>query len=228
MPDGLEPDDVEIARADEEESETAQLVTLARPSELLPGEIRDVSFGFALGGYSRSRVDAYVEEVKRVVAELEVSRSPGNAVKLALDRVGEQTTGILQEAREAAEELTAGSVAEAEHVSRRARVEAEELMRSAQEESRALRERSTAESDEILLDARARLQELRTEIEEARAEHERVLGELRATAAAIDAFATRAERPDEQPTEAIEAVSQDGAGPSQPQADARPAGAPPA
>src|SRR5206468_4081137 len=85
------------------------LFKLARPSELVPAEFRDVSFGSAIGGYNRNDVDSYVERVNRLIAELEISRSPEKAVQLALERVGEQTAGILQDAQEAAEKLTAAA-----------------------------------------------------------------------------------------------------------------------
>jgi DivIVA domain-containing protein len=234
-PESQRPDEEPIGERLHEGGEvdvSTQLLTLARPSELVPAEIRDVSFGAALGGYNRAQVDAYVERVNRAIAELEVSRSPENAVKLALDRVGEQTAGILQQAREAAAELTATALAEAEHAARRARVEAAELIEHADTESRRLLERSEAESEELTARSRARLQELREEIEEARLEHRRVLEELRATAAELDAFAVQAEdgRPaphepapgasdgrddlGEQPTEVTPALesSPDGAG----------------
>jgi len=56
----------------------------------MPAEIREASFPLALRGYSCEAVDAYV---KRVIAELEVQRSPRAAVRQALDRVGEQVGG---------------------------------------------------------------------------------------------------------------------------------------
>ena len=45
----------------------------------MPAEFRDVSFGPAVGGYNRKQVDAYVERVNRLIAELEISRSPEKA-----------------------------------------------------------------------------------------------------------------------------------------------------
>jgi DivIVA domain-containing protein len=85
-----------------------------RESELLtPKEIRNVSFPGSVRGYDRSAVDAYVTRVNRVIAELQVSSSPRAAVRHALEQVGEQTSGILQRAREAAEEITASARQEA-------------------------------------------------------------------------------------------------------------------
>ena len=72
----------------------------------LPEELRDPSFPAAVRGYDRRAVDAYIQNINRVVAELQVSGSPAAAVRQALDRVGEQTSGILRRARETAEEIT--------------------------------------------------------------------------------------------------------------------------
>ncbi len=184
----------ELGGEETEAADTTQLPALARPSELVPPEIRDVSFGVAMRGYDRGEVDAYVEEVNRVIAELEIGRSPQSAVKAALDRVGEQTTSILQQAREAAEELTAAAAAESEHATRRARVEAEELRERAQSESRELLERSERHSEQILARSQAQLAELRAEIEETASARAEALAQLRATAAALEVFAADAER----------------------------------
>lgn len=169
-----------------------ELFKLARPAELVPAEFRDPSFGSALGGYNRNDVDAYVERVNRLIAELEISRSPEKAVQLALERVGEQTAGILQEAQEAADKLTVAAAAEADHATRRARVEADELMEAAQKESRALLERAAEESTGLLEQSQARLEAMRGEIDEAQRERVRAVEGLRRTAAALSDFAERA------------------------------------
>src|SRR5205823_3153632 len=66
----------------------------------VPADIRNVAFPAAMRGYDRDAVDAYVRRVNRVIAELEVTRSPQAAVRHAVERVGEQTKTILDEARE--------------------------------------------------------------------------------------------------------------------------------
>ncbi len=221
LPDQAEPD--ELPAGEQEPDATTQLFRLAKPLELVPAEFRDVSFGPAVGGYNRKQVDAYVESVNRLIAELEISRSPEKAVQLALDRVGEQTAGILQHAREAAEELTAAAVAESEHASRRARVEADELLEQAQDEAREMLDRAAADSAALVASSQQRLEAIREAIEDARREHGHVLEQLRATAVALQAFAAQSQgerRPadappepaasledaDEQATEVIEAV----------------------
>ncbi len=75
----------------------------------VPAAIRDVPFPSAARGYERRAVASYVNQVNRLIAELEVGRSPQAAVRRALDRVGEQAKALLQQARETAEEITASA-----------------------------------------------------------------------------------------------------------------------
>jgi DivIVA domain-containing protein len=193
------------------DSETTQTLPFGALLSQVPGDIRDISFATAVRGYDRREVDAYVERVNRVIAELEVSRSPQSAVKHALDRVGEQTSGVLQRAREVAEELTATALAEADHATRRAKVEAEEAVESAQMQAHQLRGQSKEEADEIIARASAqaaervkrgedrvrklqdeaeqRLRALRGEIDAAADARRQLLEELRHTAARLDEFA---------------------------------------
>src|SRR5581483_7356272 len=95
--------------------------------EQLPAEVREPTFGASVRGYDRHAVDAYVERVNRLIAEIQLSASPRAAVRHALDRVVEQTSGILQRARETADEITAAAADEAAEVTRRATGEAEEI-----------------------------------------------------------------------------------------------------
>jgi len=134
--------------------ETRQLDVPKRQNRV-PREIRDVSFPTAVRGYERRAVDAYVERVNRVIAELEVGSSPQAAVRHALDRVGEQTSGVLQRAREAAEQITAAALAEAEEITSSARAEAEQSLEEVKLQSHQLRGRSKEEADQILAKAQA-------------------------------------------------------------------------
>jgi DivIVA domain-containing protein len=194
--------------------EPTEVLPVGRVPSEVPADIRDVSFPTVVRGYDRREVDAYVERVNRVIAELEISRSPQAAVKHALDRVGEQTTGVLQRAREVAEELTATALAEAEHATRRAKVEAEEVLEKAQMQAHRLRGQSKEEADEIVARARAeaaesveraaeqartleegaerRLRALQADIRASADTRRKALDELRRTAAELDVFATGA------------------------------------
>src|SRR5262245_21291924 len=82
----------------------------------VPTEIRNASFPHSVRGYDRNAVDDYVRNVNRVIAELEVSRSPQAAVRHAVERVSEQTKTILQEARESAEKITDTAQEEADQI----------------------------------------------------------------------------------------------------------------
>ena len=84
-------------------------------------DVRDVSFPGSVRGYDRNAVDAYVERVNAVIAELEIASSPKAAVRHALEQVGEQTSAILQRARDAADEITASARQEAEAATARAK-----------------------------------------------------------------------------------------------------------
>jgi DivIVA domain-containing protein len=159
----------------------------------VPGDIRDVSFPGAVRGYDRQAVDAYVKRVNTVIAELEVSRSPQSAVRHALDRVGRQTSGILQRARETADEMSASAWAEAdrttarasskaEEISARANAEAEETVAGAKAQAEEATDRAKAEAEELLARSRAeaadRLQRLEQEIATLQEQAETRLREL--------------------------------------------------
>src|SRR5512135_3730472 len=100
-------------------AETAHQMTeetgLALPSSVeRPDGIPPVAFPIVLRGYDRQTVDDYVAQLVRRIADLEAERSPQAAVRRALDRVGEETAGILRRAHEAADELTARTRAQAD------------------------------------------------------------------------------------------------------------------
>ena len=96
-------------------------------------EIRSISFPVALRGYDRDAVDAYVERVNRLIAELEISRSPESAVKHAVAQVSEETRGILERAHETAEDITARSRSKADDRIQEAERDAAEIRRAAEQ-----------------------------------------------------------------------------------------------
>lgn len=93
--------------------------------------VRDIDFPIALRGYERDAVDAYVVEVNRIIAELQVGRSPQSAIRHALDQVSEETKGILERAHETADEITARSRAQADDRLQWAEREASEAISAA-------------------------------------------------------------------------------------------------
>ena len=90
---------------------------------------RDVDFPVAMRGYERGAVDRYVQQVNRLIAELEMSGSPESAVRHALEEVSEETHDLLQRAHETAEEITA-----------RSRSRSDERLQQAEREADAVRE----------------------------------------------------------------------------------------
>jgi DivIVA domain-containing protein len=117
----------------------------------VPADVRNVSFPVSVRGYERKAVDAYIHRVNRVIAELEVSRSPQAAVRHAVDRVSEQTKGILQQARESAEQITAAAREEAGEIVAAAKAESAELVVNASTDA----DRARAEAEQVVADARS-------------------------------------------------------------------------
>jgi DivIVA domain-containing protein len=148
-----------LSKADEKSAPVGEPTEEAASFNLrgeVPGEIRNVSFPVSVRGYDRRAVDAHVQRVNRVIAELEVSRSPQAAVRAAVDRVSEQTKGILQQARESAEQITAAAREEAEQIIAAAKAESAELVVNASTDA----DRARAEAEQILADARASAAEI--------------------------------------------------------------------
>jgi DivIVA domain-containing protein len=142
----------------------------------VPAEIRNASFPVSVRGYDRHAVDAYVTRVNRVIAELEVSRSPQAAVRHALDRVGEQTIAILNEARESAEKIADAAREEAEAHVAEAKAHAADLVVSASAQA----EQDRVEGESIVAAAKAEAEGI---VAQARAEAAEALAEARTKAA---------------------------------------------
>jgi vacuolar-type H+-ATPase subunit H len=117
----------------------------------------DVDFPIALRGYDRIAVDAYVARTSQLIAELHATASPEGAIRRALERVGEEVSGVLQQAHRTADEVTSQSRAEAEDRLDAARQEAEQITAQARERLHELdddTDRIWAERDRIVTDAR--------------------------------------------------------------------------
>jgi cell division septum initiation protein DivIVA len=82
-------------------------------------------FPLAIRGYERRSVDEYLDATSARLAELEALQSPSVAVKEALERVADDTGGILKEAHESADGVLS-----------RAREEADRLIASAEAQVR--------------------------------------------------------------------------------------------
>ncbi len=132
-------------------SEHAILQEVTAPLQTLPDDAVaavHADFPVALRGYDRLAVDAYVKRTSQLVAELQATRSPEAAVRRALERVGEQISGILQRAHDTAEEITSQSRREGEERLEQARNEAAEIVASAHQRVKDL----DADTDRIWLE----------------------------------------------------------------------------
>jgi DivIVA domain-containing protein len=156
----------------------------------LPEGIRDPHFPPAIRGYDRHAVDMFVEQVNGLIAELQVSGSPRAAVRHALDRVGEQTSGILQHARETAEEITKSALEEAEDTTARAKAEAQDITTGAHAQALADAEERTRQVEQEI----ASLREGATRIAD---ERRAMLDDVRRIAARLQAIVAEAEPAEE-------------------------------
>ena len=171
---------------------TAPLATLPRDHV---AAVADVDFPTALRGYDRLAVDAYVQKTSQLVAELQATRSPDAAIRRALERVGEEVSGILQRAHEAAAQITFQSRSEAEDRLEAARQEAAQVVTAAEKRVRELdaeTDRIWAERHRIVEDTRDLAQEL-----------------LTLTDSASNSFPAEADGADEEPVAAAEEVVPD-------------------
>jgi DivIVA domain-containing protein len=94
--------------------------------------VRAKEFPPAMRGYDRNAVDAWREEVAGLIERLEEQAPRDSAVKRALEEVGKETSGILQRAHEAADDIAARSRSQAEGRLQRAEREAEITIREAE------------------------------------------------------------------------------------------------
>lgn len=146
--------------------EHAILQEITAPLQTLPDDpvaAVHADFPVALRGYDRMAVDAYVQQTSQLVAELQATRSPEAAVRKALERVGEQISGILQRAHSTAEEITGQSRAESEDRLEHARIEAAEIVAGAHQRVKDLdadTDRIWIERHRIVDDARELAQQL--------------------------------------------------------------------
>ena len=132
--------------------------------------IRDVSFAIVMRGYDRAAVDAYVTRVNRIIAELQVSRSPQSAIRHALDQVSEETRGILERAHETADDITT-----------RSRAQAAERVQQAEDEARAM-----------IREAEARVRELEADADQVDRERARLIEDVRLVAEELQRVANDA------------------------------------
>jgi DivIVA domain-containing protein len=156
----------------------------------IPAAIRNVSFPIERRGYERRAVDAYVTRINRLIAELEATRSPRDAVSHALERTEGERSAILTQAHEEGAEMVAAAQGQAEELTAAARAEAADVVVNASAAADAAKAeadehvaKAEAEAERILADSRAQAAEqvrlAQEEIAKLRDEAQAWLGELR-------------------------------------------------
>src|SRR5215207_7163947 len=137
----------------------------ARFSRSRADEIGERSFPIVMRGYDRAAVDAFVQEVRELIAELESRQSQESVVQRALAEVGEETSSILQRAHETADEIAA-----------RSRAQAEGRIQRAEREAELVRQQADAYSEKIIVDTRLLWEERQRLIDDIRQLADDVLG----------------------------------------------------
>lgn len=157
----------------------------------IPASIRNVSFPVARRGYEPRAVDAYVTQINRLIAELEATHSPRDAVAHALERTEGERNAILTQAHERGAEIVAAAQGQAEELTATARAEAADIVvnaSSAADGAKAEADdhvaQANAEAERIVADSRAQAAEqvrlAQEQIENLRNEAQAWLDELRA------------------------------------------------
>jgi hypothetical protein len=162
----------------------------------------DPDFPVVLRGYDRIAVDAYVREANRLVEDLQATRSPDTAVRRALERVGAEVSAILQQAHEAAAQITA----------------------DARNEAQQLGEQAAREAAAITAQGRSQVMELGADTERIWTERQRIVQDARALAGELAALAAAADRLP--PASEDLAATQVSAAPTRPQNPEAPTGPP--
>jgi DivIVA domain-containing protein len=120
-------------------------------------------------GYDREEVDAYVGQLQRQIRELQSrpAPTPGAAVQDALERVGEEVSGVLKQAHHSAEEL----------------------IRIAQREAKEHRDEAAREAAHVTSVAEQRLHELDLDTDRIWGERERIVADARDLARQLNQLA---------------------------------------
>ena len=119
-------------------------------------------------GYDRDQVDAYVAQLQREIRELRARhQTPDAAVRSALERVGGEVAGVLQQAHDSANDIIA----------------------AAQREADEHRDRAAREAAHVTAVAEQRLHELDLDTDRIWGERERIVADARDLARQLDQLA---------------------------------------
>lgn len=106
--------------------------------------IRNATFSHAVRGYDRHEVDRFLRELADWLEDGGESEAAGETIRAELERIGEQTAGILTEAHDAAESIRENAAAEVRQQLVDANVTADSVRSSATEQADAAREEADA------------------------------------------------------------------------------------
>jgi single-stranded DNA-specific DHH superfamily exonuclease len=138
-------------------------------------------------GYDRGVVDAFVQEVAGIIADLESRQTRESVIQRALEEVGEQTAAILQRAHETADEIAA-----------RSRAQAEGRLQRAEREAELMREQADEYSEQVVVDTRLLWEERQRLVQDIRQLADDVLATAEDAAERLhlpQLFATQEEEP---------------------------------
>ena len=140
------------------------------PQALSPEEIRKATFHVTMRGYARDEVDEYLNGIAKLVAQL-TEKAETAYLNLGV-RMGE----LLQEAKDAADELQAKARADATRMVEEARSSADETTRSANEQAASTIQTAESHAAKIVAEAEERVDEMTQAEQSIRAD----LGQVRA------------------------------------------------
>jgi DivIVA domain-containing protein len=190
--------------------------------------IRDPRFSLALRGYDRAEVDELLAEIGEWIERAEEDPAGSERVRDELVRVGEQVSGILAEAHEAAREIreeataqTRQSLIAANATAESVRGDADGYAQRSREEAdayaRGVRADADAEVERLIEEAHQRKRDVEAVISDLEQRREAVVVELEQLASGITGTASRhrhgedpeADEPDQEESRSAEPAAAD-------------------
>lgn len=133
-------------------------------------QIRNANFAHAVRGYDRGEVDTFLAELAEWLATGGADNAGSEAVRAEFERVGEQTTGILTEAYDAAQQIKEDATRDVRQQLVDANVTAEGLRGSAEDYSEQTREQADVYARKARKDADGFAEQARADAEAEAAE----------------------------------------------------------
>lgn len=180
-----------------------------------PPDVRDeevaealaAEFPVALRGYDRTAVDAYMQRVSRIIAELQAGRSPQSAVRYALEQVSEETRAILQQAHDTADAITTKSRSQAAERLETSERESAQMLADAERDAAQMLADAEREAGELRAAADRRVREAEDDVASIWQDRERLVEDAREVAARLAEVADDAA--ERQPPPAVELSERD-------------------